>query len=301
MKGPDDRVGSTAHSAIPTESPRNSSAAPSVPVIQVAGLRPLLSNSLTGVGRAQPTASLGTAVRNAALAAQHSFDPDYGRRVVRDLADAGLTDVGCEGRASTWRGGEAGGTVWRLTFRSIARRDGGLRARHGGRGATAQPSPLSRAAASMATASTQPSAPAQDLPVAWRVETAASHESNYVIPLLDKSKERGFAADTCALDKGYDVSLAYDACEDRDVRPIIPLRETPAVKAGKAGPPACEWRFAGADPQRKAAKWRCPTGGCAPASRWVKAGRLHPLIPRESKRWKSFYRAAPPSSGSSVA
>ena len=140
-----------------------------------------------------------------------------------------------------------------------------------------------------------------DLPVAWRVEAAASHESYYVIPLLDKSKERGFAADTCALDKGYDVSLAYDACEDRDVRPIIPLRETPAVKAGKAGPPACEWRFAGADPQRKAAKWRCPTGGCAPASRWVKAGRLHPLIPRESKRWKSFYRAAPPSSGSSVA
>ncbi len=26
------------------------------------------------------------------------------------------------------------------------------------------------------------------------------------------------------------------------------------------------------------------------ASRWIKADRLHPLVPRESKRWKSLYR-----------
>ncbi len=132
-----------------------------------------------------------------------------------------------------------------------------------------------------------------DLPVAWQVETAGSHESNYVAPLLDSARDRGFAADTCALDKGYDVSLAYDACEDRDVRPIIPLRETPAVKAGKASPPSCEhgeWRFAGADTRRGRTKWRCPTGKCSPASRWIKADRLHPLVPRESKRWKSLYR-----------
>jgi transposase len=31
-------------------------------------------------------------------------------------------------------------------------------------------------------------------------------------------------------------------------------------------------------------------GGCNPASRWIKADRLHPLVPRETKRWKSLYR-----------
>jgi hypothetical protein len=41
---------------------------------------------------------------------------------------------------------------------------------------------------------------------------------------------------------------------------------------------------------RKATKWRCPTGECKPASRWVKADRLHPLIPRETPRFTAFYR-----------
>jgi hypothetical protein len=74
-----------------------------------------------------------------------------------------------------------------------------------------------------------------DLPVAWTVETAASHESNYVAPLLDSAMARGFDPDTCALDMGYDNNRVYGECEERDVRPIIPLRKTPAVKAGKAG------------------------------------------------------------------
>ena len=40
-------------------------------------------------------------------------------------------------------------------------------------------------------------------------------------------------------DEGGDQSGT--AChESRAVRPIIPLRETPAVKAGKANPPTCE-------------------------------------------------------------
>lgn len=55
------------------------------------------------------------AAHNAVLAGHHTFDPHYGRRVVGNLADVGLADVGCEGRASMWRGGHAGGTVWRLT------------------------------------------------------------------------------------------------------------------------------------------------------------------------------------------
>ena len=132
-----------------------------------------------------------------------------------------------------------------------------------------------------------------DLPVAWRVETAASHESNYVASLLDTVKARGFDPDTCALDMGYDNNRVYGECEERDARPIIPLRETPAVKAGKAGPPSFEhgtWRFAGSDSKRGASKWRCPTGECSPASRWLAADRLHPLVPRETPRWRKLYR-----------
>jgi hypothetical protein len=70
------------------------------------------------------------------------------------------------------------------------------------------------------------------------------------------------------------------------------LRETPAVKAGKHKPPSYEhgeWAFAGSDPKRGAAKYRCPSGQCSPASVWVKAGRLHTLIPRGTERWKDLY------------
>src|SRR5436190_12690289 len=49
-------------------------------------------------------------------------------------------------------------------------------------------------------------------------------------------------------------------------------------------------RFAGADYKRNATKWRCPTGECKPASIWVKADRLHPLIPRETLRWRALYK-----------
>lgn len=132
----------------------------------------------------------------------------------------------------------------------------------------------------------------KDLPVAWQVETAGSHESNYLAPLLDTARSRGFAAETTALDMGYDVGRVYAECEDRDSRPIIPLRETPAVKQGANKRSTCEhgeWRFAGSNSERGAAKWRCPTRECSSTSRWIKADRLHPLVPRESKRWKSLY------------
>ena len=48
--------------------------------------------------------------------------------------------------------------------------------------------------------------------------------------------------------------------------------------------------FAGSDYKRKASKWRCPTGECQPASVWVKATRIHPLIPRDTDRWRKLYR-----------
>jgi hypothetical protein len=135
--------------------------------------------------------------------------------------------------------------------------------------------------------------PARTSPVAWQVETARAHESSFATPLLDAAKDRGFAPETAALDMGYDTEAIHAACEDRECRPIIPLKQTPAVKAGKASPPSCEhgvWTFAGSDASRGASKWRCPTGECRPRSRWIKADRLHPLVPRETKRWKSLYR-----------
>jgi transposase len=132
-----------------------------------------------------------------------------------------------------------------------------------------------------------------DLPLAWTVETARAHETLSVAPLLDKLHALGIDPETAALDKGYDNGRVYADCDERGVLPVIPLRKTPDVKAGKDKPPSCEhgkWRFAGADRKRGACKWRCPTGECTPASVWVKADRLHPLIPRETLRWRGLYR-----------
>ncbi len=134
---------------------------------------------------------------------------------------------------------------------------------------------------------------ATDLPVAWTVETARDHETLSVAPLIDTAKRRGAMVVTAALDKGYDNNRVYAECMERDCLPLIPLRQTTAVKNGEHRPPTCShgtWKFAGADRKREASKWRCPTGECAPASTWVAASRLHPLIPRESKRWKAAYR-----------
>ena len=134
---------------------------------------------------------------------------------------------------------------------------------------------------------------ATDLPLAWNVRTARDNESIHALPLIDRARGRGFSVETAAMDKGYDNGFVYEGCEARDVHPIIPLRETPAVAKGAHKPPTCEhgtWRFAGSDSKRGASKWRCPTGECKPASRWIKADRLHPLIPRETPRWSTLYR-----------
>jgi IS5 family transposase len=132
-----------------------------------------------------------------------------------------------------------------------------------------------------------------DLPLAWTVETARAHETLSVAPLLDRLHVLGIDPETCSLDKGYDNNRVYADCSERGIAPVVPLRKTPDVKKGKDKSPCCEhgeWRFAGADYERKATKWRCPTGECKPASVWVKADRLHPLIPRETLRWKGLYR-----------
>jgi hypothetical protein len=59
------------------------------------------------------------------------------------------------------------------------------------------------------------------------------------------------------------------------------LRKRKPVERGEHKPPCCRdgvWTFAGADFEHRATKWRCPTGECRPASVWVKASTLHPLI-----------------------
>jgi hypothetical protein len=131
------------------------------------------------------------------------------------------------------------------------------------------------------------------LPLAWRVETAKAAESTYALPLLDAVKARGFRPGVAVMGMGYDHEAVYAGCEERGCHPVVPLRETPAVKAGKHRLPVCEhgtWTFAGSDAKRRAAKWRCPTGECRPASRWVGASRLHTLIPRGTDRWRKLYR-----------
>lgn len=131
------------------------------------------------------------------------------------------------------------------------------------------------------------------LPVAWHVESAREHESQFAPVLLDTAKRRGALAATAAMDKGYDNGKVHGECAERDCLPVIPLKETSTVKRGEHLPPSCEhgeWKFAGADRKRGAAKWRCPSGECAPASTWRKASRLHPLIPYKSDRWWRLYR-----------
>jgi len=134
---------------------------------------------------------------------------------------------------------------------------------------------------------------ATDLPVAWTVETAKANETRFAAGLIDEARRRGLMAASACMDKGYDQRPVYEQCAERDCLPLIPLRSTPAVVRGDHLPPTCshgEWTFAGSDRKRGASKWRCPTGECKPASTWIEADRLHPLIPRLSKRWKASYR-----------
>lgn len=59
---------------------------------------------------------------HALLRDRHAFDRFYGRRVAGDLAASVLVDIGSEGRVGMWRGGGAGGLLWRLSLDQL--RDG---------------------------------------------------------------------------------------------------------------------------------------------------------------------------------
>jgi DDE family transposase len=100
-----------------------------------------------------------------------------------------------------------------------------------------------------------------ELPLAWKVQTARDHEAPFAGELVAAAKARGAAARTCVLDKGYDVGPVYDGLMELECLPIIPLRETPAVKRGDHllphdGPP----------------------------------NRLHPVIDRRLPRFRRLFR-----------
>ncbi len=71
---------------------------------------------------------------------------------------------------------------------------------------------------------------ATGLPLAWEVHTAKEAEGNVALALVDSVQKKGLSIDACIFDKGYDGGHIYDGCEERDIRPIIPLMNTVAVK-----------------------------------------------------------------------
>ena len=77
---------------------------------------------------------------------------------------------------------------------------------------------------------------ATDLPLAWTTEAANEPEQEQVPGLLDTTLRRGFTPGAGVLDKGYDGQPMYDEFESRGIRPVIALKETPAVKAGYLAP-----------------------------------------------------------------
>ena len=133
------------------------------------------------------------------------------------------------------------------------------------------------------------------LPLAWRVETARAHESNFAAGLIDTARARGFAVETCALDKGYDTRAIYADCAERGVGRSSRCAGPRVVKRGEPSRHRVSTARGGSpDPTTSA---RQPSGAARPASAsprqpWVKADRLHPLIPRETLRWRDLYRAA---------
>jgi Transposase DDE domain len=63
-----------------------------------------------------------------------------------------------------------------------------------------------------------------DLPLAWHVATACDSEHEHMPSLLDTTIRRGFTPATCAMDKGYDGSAMYAACESPRPPPHHPAQ-----------------------------------------------------------------------------
>ena len=100
------------------------------------------------------------------------------------------------------------------------------------------------------------------------MEKPRRQESNFVTPLLDAIKARGFEPETCAMDKGSDNTRVHAECDERGVDPFIPIR---GVK------------------------------GKQPVLPIGIGARLFPRIPRHSRESATSTAAAPPQSACSGA
>ena len=98
---------------------------------------------------------------------------------------------------------------------------------------------------------------APQLPMAWQVASGRHHESNFAAPLLDAALARGFRPETVATDKAYDNNRIHAECEAREVLPVIPLK---GVK------------------------------GKQPVLPFALGGRLMPMIPRHTQRFRDLYK-----------
>ena len=94
------------------------------------------------------------------------------------------------------------------------------------------------AAASTATRSTRPSAPAPACRSRGAIETARRNESLFVAPLLDAVRARGFQPETCAMDKGYDNNRVLDETRERGCMPIVCSARAAADPAQPRSPTA---------------------------------------------------------------
>jgi IS5 family transposase len=80
------------------------------------------------------------------------------------------------------------------------------------------------------------------LPLVWRIESARHHESNYVAPLLDAARARGFRPQTCAMDKGYDNNRVMDETRERGCVPIVSLRKGRPIPLSTIPYGSAEWK-----------------------------------------------------------
>jgi transposase len=63
------------------------------------------------------------------------------------------------------------------------------------------------------------------LPLAWEVRSGKDNEIPVALPLMDEVR-RAHRVRTVIMDKGYDVAMLYEGCEQRGAEAIIPLKRT---------------------------------------------------------------------------
>jgi Transposase DDE domain len=145
---------------------------------------------------------------------------------------------------------------------------------------------------------------ATDLPLAWDVRTARDNESIHVLPLIDTGRARGFAVETCAMDKGYDLTTVYDGCDARDVRRSSRCARRLASSAATTSRRRAS-TASGRSPE-PTASGRRPSGAArqvsvSPPQRGSRLAALTPSSRARHPAGRLFTVAALPSSASSAA